>query len=83
MSDIQIFIAALLVSVAVLNALANWLRIPYPIVLVVGGLALGLVPGIPRIEIDPDLILLLFLPPLLYSNAFFADLPGRCAPTPA
>jgi CPA1 family monovalent cation:H+ antiporter len=74
--DIQIFIAALLVSVAVLNALANWLRIPYPIVLVVGGLALGVVPGIPRIEIDPDLILLLFLPPLLYSNAFFADLQG-------
>jgi monovalent cation/hydrogen antiporter len=74
LSDIQIFIAALLVSVALLNAVANWLRIPYPIVLVVGGLALGLVPGIPRIEIDPDLILLIFLPPLLYSNAFFADL---------
>jgi Na+/H+ antiporter len=74
LSDIQIFIAALLISVALLNAVANWLRIPYPIVLVVGGLALGLVPGIPRIEIDPDLILLIFLPPLLYSNAFFADL---------
>jgi CPA1 family monovalent cation:H+ antiporter len=74
LSEIQIFIAALLVSVALLNAVANWCRIPYPIVLVVGGLFLGLIPGIPRIEIDPDLILLIFLPPLLYSNAFFADL---------
>lgn len=74
MSDIQIFIAALLVSVALLNAVANWLRIPYPIVLVVGGLALGLVPGIPEVELPPDLVLLIFLPPLLYSGAFFADL---------
>jgi monovalent cation/hydrogen antiporter len=72
--DFQIFIAALLVSVAVLNAIANWLRVPYPIVLVIGGLALGLVPGIPNIELDPDLVLLIFLPPLLYSGAFFADL---------
>ncbi len=74
MGEIQIFIAALLVSVALLNALANWWQIPYPIVLVVGGLALGLVPGIPEIELDPDLVLLIFLPPLLYSGAFFADL---------
>jgi len=74
--DLQIFIAALLVSVALLNAIANWCSVPYPIVLVLGGLALGLVPGIPEIELDPDLVLLLFLPPLLYSNAFFADLPA-------
>src|SRR4051795_11945027 len=76
MGEIQIFIAALLVSVALLNALANWWQVPYPIVLVLGGLLLGLVPGIPEIELDPDLVLLLFLPPLLYSNAFFADLPA-------
>jgi CPA1 family monovalent cation:H+ antiporter len=73
-SEIQVFIAALLVSVALLNAVANWLKVPYPIVLVVGGLALGLVPGIPEIELPPDLVLLIFLPPLLYSGAFFADL---------
>lgn len=72
--EIQIFIAALLVSVALLNALANWWQVPYPIVLVIGGLVLGLVPGIPEIELDPDLVLLIFLPPLLYSGAFFADL---------
>jgi CPA1 family monovalent cation:H+ antiporter len=74
--EIQIFIAALLVSVALLNGIANWAQIPYPIVLVLGGLGLGLIPGIPEVELDPDLVLLIFLPPLLYSGAFFADLPA-------
>jgi CPA1 family monovalent cation:H+ antiporter len=72
--DLQIVIAALFVSAAGLNALANWLQVPYPIPLVIGGLALGLLPGIPDIQLDPDLVLLVFLPPLLYSSAFFADL---------
>ena len=45
---------------------------PYPIPLVIGGLVLGFVPGIPDIQLDPDLVLLVFLPPLLYSAAFFA-----------
>jgi CPA1 family monovalent cation:H+ antiporter len=72
--DLQIVIAALFVSAAGLNALANWLGVPYPIPLVLGGLVLGLVPGIPDIELNPDLVLLVFLPPLLYSSAFFADL---------
>ncbi len=40
----------------------------------IGGLVLGLVPGIPDVELDPDLVLLVFLPPLLYASAFFADL---------
>ena len=74
MGDLQIVIAALFVSAAGLNALANRLKIPYPIPLVIGGLALGLVQAIPDIELDPDLVLLVFLPPLLYSAAFFADL---------
>src|SRR5690349_22656231 len=73
-SDLQIVIAALFVSAAGLNAVANWLRVPYPIPLVIGGLLLGLVPGIPDIQLDPDLVLLVFLPPLLYSAAFFVDL---------
>src|SRR5262245_34566191 len=66
--------AALFVSAAGLNALANWLRVPYPIPLVIGGLLLGLVPGIPDVQLDPDLVLLVFLPPLLYAAAFFVDL---------
>jgi monovalent cation/hydrogen antiporter len=73
-SDLQIFLAALFVSAAGLNAVANWLKVPYPIPLVIGGLALGLIPGIPDIELDPDLVLLVFLPPLLYASAFFFDL---------
>ncbi len=74
MGDLQLVIAALFVSAAGLNALANWLDVPYPIPLVLGGLVLGLVPGIPDVQLDPNLILLVFLPPLLYSSAFFADL---------
>lgn len=74
MGDLQIVIAALFVSAAGLNALANWLQIPYPIPLVLGGLVLGLLPGMPEVELDPDLVLLLFLPPLLYAAAFFSDL---------
>ncbi|HET6997353.1 MAG TPA: Na+/H+ antiporter [Solirubrobacterales bacterium] len=76
MGDLQVFIAALLVSAALLNAIANWLQVPYPIVLVLGGLLLGLAPEVPEIELNPDLVLLLFLPPLLYSAAFFVDLPA-------
>jgi CPA1 family monovalent cation:H+ antiporter len=72
--DLQIVIAALFISAALLNAIANWLDVPYPIPLVIGGLALGLLPGIPEIELDPELVLLVFLPPLLYAAAFFSDL---------
>lgn len=74
MGDLQIVIAALFVSAAGLNALANWLDVPYPVPLVIGGLLLGLVPGIPDVQLNPDLVLLVFLPPLLYSSAVFADL---------
>jgi Na+/H+ antiporter len=72
--DLQIFLAALFIAAAGLNAIANWLEVPYPIPLVLGGLVLGLIPGIPEIELDPNLVLLVFLPPLLYASAFFSDL---------
>jgi CPA1 family monovalent cation:H+ antiporter len=72
--NFEIFLAALFVAVAGLNVLARWLSVPYPIPLVLGGLAIGLVPGLPTINLEPDLVLLIFLPPLLYSAAFFADL---------
>jgi len=70
----EIFLIALFVSVAGLNVIARWLDVPYPIPLVLGGVAIGLLPGMPEIELDPDLVLLVFLPPLLYSAAFFSDL---------
>jgi CPA1 family monovalent cation:H+ antiporter len=65
---------ALLAAVGALVSLAPRLRIPYPILLVVGGLALGFVPGIPHVELPPDLVLIAFLPPLLYISAFFTSL---------
>jgi Na+/H+ antiporter len=74
MGDLQIVLAALFVAAAGLNAVSNWLNVPYPIPLVIGGLVLGLVPGTPDIQLDPDLVLLVFLPPLLYSSAFFGDI---------
>lgn len=60
----------LLVFVIAFAALARKLRIPYPIVLVVGGLLLGFIPGIPRVRLDPEVIFLVVLPPLLYSAAW-------------
>jgi len=71
---IQTVIVSLLVAVVVLSALANRIGVPYPILLVLGGLALGFVPGIPEVELAPELVLVVFLPPLLYSGAFFASL---------
>jgi monovalent cation/hydrogen antiporter len=71
---IEVGLAAVLVLVAILNALASRIGIPYPIVLVLGGLALGVVPGMPQVELDPDLVLLVFLPPLLYAAAFFSEI---------
>jgi CPA1 family monovalent cation:H+ antiporter len=53
--------------------LAGTVRVPYPILLVLGGLVLGFVPGVPPAELPPDLVLVLFLPPLLYQAAFFSS----------
>jgi monovalent cation/hydrogen antiporter len=67
-------VVALLIAVAALVTIARRLGIAYPIFLVIGGLFLGLVPGTPRVEIDPDVIFLFVLPPLLYIAAFFTPL---------
>ena len=74
MGDLEIFITVLFISVAGLNVIARWVGVPYPIVLVLGGVVLGAAPGMPEIQLDPDLVLVIFLPPLLYSAAFFSDL---------
>src|SRR5688500_13091330 len=57
-----------------LSVIARVLGIPYPIVLVLGAIPLGYLPGVPEVELHPDLVLVIFLPPLLYVAAFFADL---------
>jgi len=74
MGDFGAILLGLMVTVAALSTIATVLRIPYPIVLVLGGLALGAIPGLPDTTLDPDLVLVLFLPPLLYSSAFFVSL---------
>jgi CPA1 family monovalent cation:H+ antiporter len=68
----EVLLALLAVAVA-LGVLARWLRVPYPILLVVGGLLLGLQPWAPNVSLDPQLVFLLFLPPLLYSAAFHTE----------
>jgi monovalent cation/hydrogen antiporter len=74
MGQAELLIVGLLVAVAGLSALARWLAVPYPIVLVIGGALFGFVPGVPEVKLDPDVVLVIFLPPLLYAAAFFANL---------
>jgi monovalent cation/hydrogen antiporter len=67
----------LLLAATALAGLARRLDVPEPIVLVIGGLVLGLVPGLPhefsQIALPPDLVFLLFLPPILFASAFFTS----------
>ena len=64
----------LLVAATALALLARRIGIPYPILLVLGGLALGFVPGLPTIELEPELVFLLFLPPILFGAGYFTSL---------
>lgn len=63
----------LMIAVAALAVAARKICIPYPILFVIGGLLLGLIPGLPPIHPNPDLVLLIFLPPLLYPAALFTS----------
>jgi monovalent cation/hydrogen antiporter len=64
----------LLFAATGLAVLARRLGIPYPILLVIGGLLLGFVPGLPRVELAPDLVFLLFLPPILFGAGYFTSI---------
>jgi Na+/H+ antiporter len=72
-TDIALVVVLLFV-VALLAVASRRVGIPYPILMVVAGLGLGLVPGLPRLELEPDLVFLLFLPPILFSAAFFTSI---------
>ena len=74
MEHLELVIFGLLVGIVAFASLASLLRVPYPITLVLGGLAIGFIPGVPSPELDPELVLLIFLPPLLYGAAFFTSL---------
>lgn len=67
---VDLMILGLLVIIAGLVMLANLVRAPYPVLLLLGGLGLGFIPGIPSVKLPPDLVLLIFLPPILYGAAF-------------
>jgi CPA1 family monovalent cation:H+ antiporter len=71
--EIEPLLLALIVAVAGLSVLARLVRVPYPILLVLGGLLLGFVPGMPAVELPPELVLVAFLPPLLYWAGFFSS----------
>ena len=65
-----LLIILLLGVVCLLSMLAERLKIAYPIFLVVSGLALGFLPHIPKLELEPDLVFIIFLPPLLFFGAW-------------
>jgi monovalent cation/hydrogen antiporter len=67
---VETVILLLLVLVAGFAAMARRLKVPYPIVLVLAGLAISFVPRIPRVPLDPQVVFVVFLPPLLYASAW-------------
>jgi CPA1 family monovalent cation:H+ antiporter len=75
LGDLEYLLLLLLGAAALVRA-ADLLRLPYPIVLVLGGLAAGLVPGLPEVVLDPEVVFLIFLPPLLLSAGFYASPEG-------
>jgi CPA1 family monovalent cation:H+ antiporter len=70
---IEIVFLLLLFFVVLFGVLARKLRTPYPIVLVIGGLLLSFIPGIPRVTLNPDIVFFVILPPLLYSAAWLTS----------
>ena len=66
----QLVALILLVLVVLFAVLAQKLKTPYPIVLVIAGLALSFVPAVPKIQLNPEVVFLVVLPPLLYSGAW-------------
>ena len=74
MEHVELIVFGLLLGIAGLAVLARVVGVPYPITLVLGGTLIGFIPGVPTVELDPDLVLLIFLPPLLYGAAFFTSL---------
>jgi CPA1 family monovalent cation:H+ antiporter len=69
---VEIFVG-LLLAVTALALLARKLHIPYPILFVIGGSLLGLIPKLPKVGLDPELVFLFFLPPLLFPAALFTS----------
>src|SRR6266699_5793927 len=73
MTDVAEIFVGLLVAVAVLALVARRLTVPYPILFVIGGLLLGWIPKLPKVRLDPEVIFLFILPPLLFPAALFTS----------
>lgn len=69
-ASVEMVLLLLLAFVTVFALLARKLETPYPIVLVIAGLIVGLIPGMPRVALNPDVVFVVFLPPLLYAAAW-------------
>ena len=72
MREIEL-VLLLLVVVTALTLVARRLTVPYPIVMVLGGLVLSQVPGLPDFQLPPDLVFFVFLPPLLFAGGYFTS----------
>jgi monovalent cation/hydrogen antiporter len=68
-------IILLLAIITVLAQFTNKIKIPYPILLVFAGIGVGLVPGLPAVSLNPDVIFLIFLPPVLFAAAWTTSWP--------
>jgi CPA1 family monovalent cation:H+ antiporter len=67
------YLTALLATIVALALIAKRMHVPYPVVFVIGGLAIALIPGVPTVELRPDLVFLLFLPPLIFGDGWTTD----------
>src|SRR6187551_2502050 len=64
------FYLGLIIVIVLLIMLANHIRVAYPVLLVIGGLLISFLPGVPTLHINPELVFLIFLPPLLYEASW-------------
>jgi monovalent cation/hydrogen antiporter len=70
----ELVVLAVLIGAGAFLVLADRISLPYPILLTLGGTALAFLPGAGHVVLDPRIVLIAFLPPLLYSEAFFGSL---------
>src|SRR5579862_47767 len=71
--DTIIEFTGLLVVILILAAVAVRIRIPYPILLVIGGALFSFIPALPVFKLESELVLLIFLPPLIYASAWMTS----------
>ncbi|HET7521294.1 MAG TPA: Na+/H+ antiporter, partial [Candidatus Limnocylindria bacterium] len=72
MTELELLLAVLLL-VALLTVVAGRVGIPYPILMTLGGLGLSVIPNVPRLELAPEIVFLLILPPILFGAAYFTS----------